>query len=294
MVFTYEIIHSNLEALEKVKSKIPDFDSLISVYNPQYSLERELRPYVDFARWISILRTSDKKQLIYDKLDFDFVRETVANGCSDIAIKNQIKLFTKTKFNNLLKNKKKFETWNGYRHSRYQRKIYQKNFTNSEILIINWAIQNGLDISTSIGKYYHTKLPAFLDTSLDYSNKNTAQLIERIDSFISTLDDLDLTNINYSDAFKYLHSSFVDYLKDKISISRVKCLDDDVTIGLEKDMNYDVTSTVVNTKSCSGCGSTHDVELVYQLKNFQGFMNSKRFKRINIHRMSVLEEILKS
>ena len=101
---------------------------------------------------------------------------------------------TKTRFNNLLKNHQKFEKLNGIRHSnRVQRKSYNRNFTGlREVLIVNWAIQNAIDISPTIGKYYRMSLPNFLGTSVGYSKKNTSELYKRIDHFISTLGDLDV------------------------------------------------------------------------------------------------------
>lgn len=305
MVLTYDVIKSNFSVLDKIKFDFPEFCDKVnskSTYpSNMSSFDKALKPYVDFARWVDSNQQSstdgEERKVIYDnKLDFEFIREVIANGCVNSEVGDQIRTMTKTRFNNLLKNHQKFEKLNGIRHSnRVQRKSYNRNFTGfREVLIVNWAIQNAIDISPTIGKYYRMSLPTFLGTSVGYSNQNTSELYKRIDHFISTLGDLDLTNVNYSDVFRYLQSSLVENISSNISTSRVKCLDNDKENGLIEGDNYNVDSTSVNGNVCPACGSLHDIDIVYHLKGFRHAHNSKKFKRLSVHRKSILDEILES
>lgn len=287
-MLNFDIIKSNLETLDSVLSVFPNLEEVVASNAFSY----ELRPYYGFKVWLDGHKKNGFEKVIYDeKLDFDFVKNTVLKYCKDIDVRKEIEGYTERKFNNFIKNQKKFEKYNGIRNNTRQRKYYQDNFSKSGVIIYNWVVQNKLldsNISDRLYHYYTKLLPEFKREAILYMKENTDLFMERFREFLTNLEcEVDLTNLDYPILFKSIDNVFFESIEEKIkNTSLIRSLDAHQTHQVKAAASY--------KRTCSGCGSMYNIENYYEIVDTKLMAQSGFYKRAAIHRRDSLRKFLET
>lgn len=286
-MLNFDIIKSNLETLDSVLSVFPNLEEVVA----SNAFSNELRPYYGFKVWLDGHKKNGFEKVIYDeKLDFDFVKNTVLKYCKDIDVRKEIEGYTERKFNNFIKNQKKFEKYHGVNKPR-QRKYYQDNFSKSDVIIYNWVVQNKLlerNISDRFHHYYTKLLPKFKREAILYMKENTDLFMERFREFLTNLEcEVDLTNLDYPVLFKSIDNVFFESVEEKIkNTSLIRSIDASQT--------HQVKIATANKRTCSCCGSMYNIENYYEIDDTKLHVQSGFYKRAAIHRRDSLKKFLET
>lgn len=251
MKLTHDIIKANLDAVGEARRECPEFDQFVKDYpsnrNTMVGAVVTAIGLQDLANFVEWLHASNRfgYSPVYESLDFQHVREQVAQRCIDVRVRDHVAGMTQRRFNNLLRDTLRLQRWNGM--SRYSRH-YSKNFANSEPLLINWAILNGIDIPIPqilpLGRHYTTHVVGFGQFRESY--RNARLIVERFSESIPR--DIPMYKVNHA----YLLRSLQSILGAALTVQM-----NDLTAVFDRESGKvrTIERKSYSQTTCSGCGS---------------------------------------
>ncbi len=285
MRITHDTIKANLEAVEEARRECREFDQYCSDYpkNRYNGLGMMivgaigLNELIQFFDWLRN-NTTLGYSVVYESLDFQYVRDQVALRCVDDRVRTQISGMTQRRFNNFLKDQLRLTRWGGFINRRAK---YGPNFRNSESLLINWAILNEIDMPENLplGTFYTKTINDF--SSVRESYLNARVLLGRISESIP--EDIPLFKVNHAYLVRSLQQKFGEIVSEQIQ---------------DLSMVYDRSSGKIHTissknhsiSSCSGCGSMLGVRLnVNDTEGCRVHIDKENVVDLRTHRMQQLD-----
>ena len=262
MAINYDIINSNLEKLNNAIKAFPDIlgkyretkDDVESAKLKSFANKVGLKLYTDFISWIDKFESVGQSIIFKYDIPFDYLKENLITNCYEQNVKDFIKKKNKKGFVTFL-NSPYFDKYNGGRiHNRRRSRkgwsstesYYAANFANSECILFNWIIQNGVSETKmySYGNsFFVRKIPDFeymLNTELEITNDITKSILKKIDSI-----KFDFRKINCH----LLISDIERKIKEKIlsvdNSEKIKCIESKLGITLNRiysPMDYRIDS----------------------------------------------------
>lgn len=316
MIYTDDIIKHNLSQLESAVENFNELKDLISLMDALedefkwsklsqsggWSLGDEIAqitvrlqsssiilPYFNFLKWKKGIEDFGYK-IIYDNIDFKFVKNEVIKH-SDIKVANIFSKFGKKRFNALLMNSDRIDSYSGHYYSK-RRRYSQFSFSKSESLLMNWVIQNKLDITgqfRTIGQYYINPLPK---VSLSWITKeeNNKRFLESFNEFISSYTDSTFLNMNlHNELFNKMTSTLLEKFKSAHNkVNLVKCVEE--VNPFEIGSIHQVSEFIVSQNDCI-CGAKKIYDIKYTID--KNLYSIQHFKPLVQHRSDLLTKIFK-
>lgn len=253
MIITHEIINRNLNKLEEAAEKFPVLDEFKKSYREEMTSELEthrnklaliaenlgLKEYILFIRWIERFEKKLGMKIIYDKIDFTYLKSQLAENAVDNKFKEYI----------VNKNRRGFLTFiqrdikvfnQGISGSGRRGRFYGDNFKNTETLLLNYIIINQIDFSFSgiynkFGHYYINELPNFeisANKELEITNDISKSIIDKLENI-----EYDFRKLN----FNILKSEIESKIKQKMLTvekgEQIRCIESQSDLTLNKVYN---------------------------------------------------------
>ena len=218
--------------------------------------------------------------LVTGPLDFEKVRAAVADGTRDQEVKDEILRMTRRRFNNLLGHAR-MEKLGGY-FNRSRGKHYSKNFDRSEVMIFNWAAQNGITVNDScLTRYYRRRLTSVADKAAMI--RNTKKIATEIDSLIRTAD-VDLFSVSPTMLLNSVSRTINDMMTQQAKDARQLVSREDGSITKIKVAN-------INNVWCNGCGVTTWTKISLVADDGRVIGDLSKYEDLRTQRARSIEEI---
>ena len=292
MILSYNIINKNLEKLDDA---INAFPKILGVYqkstdsNERLKL-RSLAEKIGLSDYIAFIDALGEKpwrnKVIVDDISFDELKTKMIESCIDLKVKEFMKKKTKKGLHSFL-NSNTLSVYGGYSGygSARRKRYYSSNFSKSYILILNYVIQNGIeiyDVYGGLARYFTREISNFeveTQTELDVTKDIAKSLSRKISSI-----KYDFRKLNFNLLRNEIESKIKDRMLNVDKGEKIKCIE--AKNGLTLNNVYDVISYEI---SMSG----NLIVIVRDDNNINTRYNYRIFESISKLRDNNIDDILK-